>query len=421
VPCFYAPVSTRLLTYKVPHRMKPLHYYFIGTGAWFLAFGIQSVVFAWLVTIVLAESPTMVGFAQMAFLMPAMLLMLVGGSLADQFGGRRMALIGHLLATIAPLFLVVTILLDQFSYMLLLVFAIIIGCSQALVTPARDGLLVQVADGRIQQRVVQVSMIQFGIQMLGFVIASFADRLGAVVILSLQSAFLFAGAVAFYRLKLPFEAPVRHSNKMLQQIAASIVEGYHSVRQSPHMTAVVIQNCAMGVFFMGSYIVAIPLLIREVYAGSSMELSLVNGANALGLVLTVLFLMRVGDIKRQGRALLISQGLGSICLLGCGLGLGFASLLPFVFAWGLCGGIAMTMSRTVMQEQAPENQRARMMSFYSFSFMGAGPIGALLSGVLVDFFGASVALIICPICMLLVSIYMSIKSPLWKLGTTRTS
>tara|TARA_R110002072_G_scaffold20841_3_gene75151 strand:+ start:21821 stop:23020 length:1200 start_codon:yes stop_codon:yes gene_type:complete len=396
--------------------MKPLHYYFLGTGAWFLAYGIQSVAFAWLVTIVLAESPTMVGFAQMAFLLPAMLLMLVGGSLADQVGGRRMALIGHLLAAMAPLFLVVTILLDQFSYTLLLVFAVIIGCSQALVTPARDGLLAQVADGRIQQRVVQVSMIQFGIQMIGFVIASFGDQFGAVMILSVQSAFLFLGAIAFYRLKLPFEAPIRHSNKMLQQITASISEGYRSVRQSPHMTSVVIQNCAMGIFFMGSYIVTIPLLIREVYAGSSMELSLINGANSVGLVITMIFLMRVGDINRQGRALLISQMLGSFCLLGGGMQLGFVSLILFIFAWGLCGGIAMTMSRTVMQEQAPENQRARMMAFYSFSFMGAGPIGALLSGFLVDLFSASTALIISSSCMLLVSIYMSFKSPLWSLG-----
>ena len=76
----------------------------------------------------------------------------------------------------------------------------------------------------------------------------------------------------------------------------------------------------------------------------------------------------------------------------------------------------MTMSRTVMQEQAPENQRARMMAFYSFSFMGAGPIGALLSGFLVDLFSASTALIISSSCMLLVSIYMSFKSPLWSLG-----
>jgi MFS family permease len=398
--------------------MKPLHYYFLGTAAWYLSYGIQSVTFAWLVTIVLAESPTMVGFAQMAFLLPAMLLMLVGGSLADQVGGRRMALIGQLLAATAPLFLIATILLDQFTYSMLIVFAVIIGCSQAFVTPARDGLLAQVADGRIQQRVVQVSMIQFGIQMLGFVIAAFADTFGAVVILALQSLFLFAGAVAFYRLQLPFEAPVRHSNKMFQQIAYSIVEGYHSVRQSPHMTAVVLQNCAMGIFFMGSYIVTIPLLIREEYSGSSIELSWVNGANALGLVLSVLLLMRFGDIRRQGRALLIAQMLGSIALLCGGLGFGFNSLIICVFAWGLCGGVAMTMSRTVMQIQAPENQRARMMSFYSFSFLGAGPIGALFCGFLVDLIGASMTLIICPAGMLIFCIYMSFRSPLWSLGNS---
>jgi MFS family permease len=182
------------------------------------------------------------------------------------------------------------------------------------------------------------------------------------------------------------------------------------------MTAVVIQNCAMGVFFMGSYIVTIPLLIRESYGGSSVELSWVNGANSLGLFITILLLLRFGDIKRQGRALLIAQIIGSICLIGGGLQLGFASLIVVVFAWGLCGGIAMTMSRTVMQELAPEDQRARMMAFYSFSFMGSGPIGALLCGFLVDLLGAPMTLIICPTLMMLVSITMSFKSTLWSLG-----
>ena len=37
-----------------------------------------------------------------------------------------------------------------------------------------------------------------------------------------------------------------------------------------------------------------------------------------------------------------------------------------------------------MQEQAPANQRGRVMSFHSLSFMGAGPVGALLCGYLVE-------------------------------------
>ena len=92
--------------------MKPLHYYFLGVGAWFMAYGIQVVGFAWIVTIVLNESAKMVGLAQMAFLAPAMFLMLIGGSLADQVGARKVIIIGHIIASSAPLFLSLIVVLD---------------------------------------------------------------------------------------------------------------------------------------------------------------------------------------------------------------------------------------------------------------------------------------------------------------------
>lgn len=398
--------------------MKPLHIYFLGTGAWFLSWGIQSVVFAWLVTMVLNESPNLVGIAQMALLLPTMLFMLIGGSLADHFGGRRIALLGHLGAAIAPLFLTLVALFGELTYGSILVFAIIVGCAQAMVTPARDGLLALVADGLIQRRVVQVSMIQFGVQMIGFLVASFADQLGAAVILSMQFCVLIVGAFAYLKLKVPYLAPESSTLSMTTQITRSIVEGFHTVRASPFMRAVVLQNCAMGMFFMGSYIVTIPLVIRDVYGGSSVELSFVNAANSMGLVITIMVLLRFGDIHRQGRALLLAQGLGACALACAGLGLGFPSMIGFLFCWGMCGGIAMTMSRTIMQEQAPANQRARMMAFFSFSFMGSGPLGALLSGFLCEWVNPSNALIISSVAMLIVVILVGFTSSLWQLDAT---
>ncbi|MBL4681858.1 MAG: MFS transporter [Pseudomonadales bacterium] len=95
--------------------MKPIHYYLLGAGSWFLAYGIQVVVFAWLITIVLHESAKMVGFAQMAFMVPATLFMLMGGSLADQLGGRRVVIAGHIIASIAPLFLTLVIITNQLN------------------------------------------------------------------------------------------------------------------------------------------------------------------------------------------------------------------------------------------------------------------------------------------------------------------
>ncbi|MDC0996480.1 MFS transporter [Pseudomonadales bacterium] len=399
--------------------MKPLHYYFMGTGTWFFAYGLQSVIFAWLVTMVLQESAEKVGLAQMAFLLPATLLMLLGGSLADHFGGKLLAIIGHLVAATAPLFLTLVTWLGGMSYNTVIIFAVVMGCAQALVTPARDGLLANLAGGNIQRRVVQASMIQFGLQMTGFLVASFADEVGPIRILLIQASVLMAGTFFYFRMKVEHIPSPNVSNNMAQHIFRSVQTGYRTVRASTYLTGIVIQNCAMGVFFMGSYIVTVPLLIRETYGGSARELSLINALNSFGFILTILLLLRIGNVHRQGRALLCAQGIGAIILAGGGLELGLTSLAVCIFLWGVCGGLAMTMSRTVMQELAPPDQRARMMAFYAFSLMGSGPVGALLSGYLVEWYGPATALIISSFAMLSVVTYVSLTSTLWKLDASK--
>ena len=138
--------------------MKPLHYYLGGTGAWYLAYGIQGVTFAWLLTIELQLAPDLVGIAQMSLMLPALVLMLLGGSLADHFGGKPVAILSQMAAALGPVYLIVLLTLDGMSYTTIIVFAVYAGSIQAIVTPARDGLLAEVSEGRLQRRVMQVSM-----------------------------------------------------------------------------------------------------------------------------------------------------------------------------------------------------------------------------------------------------------------------
>jgi MFS family permease len=391
--------------------LRPLHYYLFGTGTWFLAFGIQGVMFAWLVTMVLHESPENVGIAQMSLLLPGTLLILVGGSYADRFGGRRIVMVGQLLAATAPLLLVGALLLDALTYAVMIGYAILMGTAQAFVTPARDGLLNQVAEGRVQRTVMLTSMIQFGLQIFGFAVASLADIGGPEPILVVQSVLLAIGVLAFARTRVTHLRPAGPAPRLWR----SVVEGGRTVFSSPSMRMIVVQNVAMAMFFMGSYIVTMPLLVREVFAGSARDLAFMNACNSIGLVSTIILLLRLGDVHRQGRALLLAQGIGAVVLGGAAFA---GSLGPFVFAiflWGVCGGLAMTMSRTIMQEQAPDAQRGRVMSFYSFSFMGAGPLGAVFNGVLVDLIGPQMALLTSATLMLLVMVVVGAGSSLWKL------
>ena len=289
--------------------LRSIHYYLLGNGGWFLGFGIQGVMFAWLVTMVLRATPEMVGIAQMTLLLPGTLLILIGGSYADRIGGRRIVMVAQSLGACGPLLLLYLIWTDQLSYSSMLVYAVLMGCATAFVTPARDGLLNEIAEGRVQRTVMLTSMVQFGGQLVGFLLAGLADGLGAELILAMQSLFLALGALAFVLIPEPVALdPKKTSPRLIH----SLVEGAKTVFSSASMRVIVVQNVAMAMFFMGSYIVTLPLLVRDVFAGSAQDLAIVNGANSLGLVCTIVVLLQFGDVARPGRALMIAQGVGAL-------------------------------------------------------------------------------------------------------------
>ncbi len=393
--------------------MKPIHFYLAGTGAWFLAFGIQSVMFAWLVAIVLNETPEMVGIAQMSMLVPSMLLMLFGGVVADHYGGRGVARLTQALAAIPVLALAAMLAINALTFSVLVAYAMAIGVLQAFITPARDGLLNAVASGRVQRTVVLVSIIQFTTQMVGFGIAALTDTIGPVPVMVVQAAAMLLGALAFHAVRVE---SARHSGRLsVAAVVTSIAEGARTVLRSPPMRTVMIMNVAMGVLFMGSFIVTLPLLVREVFNGSATDLSIMNVCNSLGLLTTLLILLRIGDVARPGRALLASQMLGAVVLAAAGTGLPFSLFVAMIYLWGTCGGVTMSMSRSIMQEQAPDDQRGRVMAFFAFTFMGAGPLGALANGLLVGRFGAETTLIIASAVMLATSATVALTTGLWRM------
>lgn len=347
---------------------------------------------------VLRESPESIGIAQAALLLPATLLLLVGGALGDRYGTARLAVLAQCGAVLPLLWLGALLVNDALTFSGLIVYALLLGTANAFLTPARDGLLNQVAGGAVQRTVVKTSLAQFGSQMLGFGLAMLADTNGPVPLVALQIALLLLGAWTISRLPVAF-TPQPTGERFFRAIGRSLAEGARTVTARAEMRDVLLMNAALGLFFMGSYIVTLPILVRENYSTDSTALALMNMVNAAGLFVMIAGLLRFGVVARPGRAVLIAHVVGAIVLAGCALEVPFPLFLLFVFAWGLAGGVAMSMSRTVMQELAPAAQRARVMSFFAVTMMGAGPIGALFAGYLSETLGARTALVVCCVSM----------------------
>ena len=238
----------------------------------------QSVVFAWLVTMLLREPAERVGYAQMSILLPGMLLILLAGAIADRVGLRRQALWSQVFAALTPMLLIYFLYFDALSYSVIIVYALLMGLAQAFITPARDGLLNHVAGDNIQRMVVLASLCQFGFQILGYILAGFADSVGAITILSVQSVILLLGCGALMALG---EVEEPRAGARQASVLKDLWEGASTVAGNPLMRAVMIQNVAMGIFFMGAFIVALPLVVREVYDGTSADLASLNAFNSV--------------------------------------------------------------------------------------------------------------------------------------------
>ncbi|MDZ7824956.1 MAG: MFS transporter [Gammaproteobacteria bacterium] len=335
-----------MTTAERPDRVN-LALYLAGTASWFASMGVQTVLFAWLVTIELNETPEKVGLAQFSMMLPTLCLLLFGGVVADRVGGARVAFIAQCAAMIPVLALATLVAIDALVYPLLIAYALVMGTMQAFVTPARDGMLSQVAGIRIQRTVVLASLVQFGVQILGFSLAGLADAVGPFKVLGVQAGILALGAIAFAILGMRLrradhavrdpEAPPA----LRPRLAEALSEGLATVAASPPMRAVAAINVCVGMFFMGAFQVGVPLLVREVHGGTPGQLALVNTLHMVGIVAVTLVLLQLGDVERRGRALILGVFVGAVGLAGMGLTGSFEGLLLFNFLWGSAGGVVI--------------------------------------------------------------------------------
>ena len=273
--------------------------YMAATASWFFHFGIQMVLFAWLVAIELHESADRVGLAQTAMMLPSLLFILIGGVAADRFGGRRVAGLAQLIAGVAPLVLAVIVARGGLSYTILILYALWIGVCQAFIAPARDGMLTQVSGADIQRTVIIVTGVQFGMQLVGFAVAAAADLSGPVPLMVIQSLAILAGALCYLRLRIDH---VRDRSSAGEAGSQMVRDGIRHVLRSEVLRAAMILTFSVGILFMGVFMVGIPLLLRDLHDASPADLAFANVCNVFGIILTIAYLLKRGGIRaRRGR------------------------------------------------------------------------------------------------------------------------
>lgn len=362
-----------------------------------IGLGTSRFVFVWLVGELTEWNPA-TAILGIVIGLPPLLLSAWAGSLADRIEPRRL---GVTLFAIAMVLFAGTALLvaaDLMTVPLAMVCGFLTAAAPAMLIPLLQALIPQIAPpGQLMQAVAlqnlgMMTSIIAGVFFGGAVIQAFGVAAGFWLLVAASG----LGVVVYGRTPLP-DRPVSTARRGAVRHAAGIALRTEPIRSLLGLTGV------LGLLIAANTLL-LPELARDVLDTGSLAASALNVCMSLGMVTTSMLLATRWTPTRPGLVLAITTS----TTLGTGLAVIGASrnyLLTALFcvAWGLAGGISMTLMRTLLQLHTPPELMGRVMGLSAMAQNGAFPIGALVLFGLVTVTSVSTTMILAGvICSVLV-------------------
>ena len=353
-----------------------------------IAFAMQQLLLSWTLIGILEIPASQVGLIQAAAGIPGIFVMLLGGVRADDTDPRTLLIRVYLFAPVLPLFLITVVQLQQLSIQAVLLWALGMSFCVSYSSPAQQTILNRIASSSVQKAVSAATAVGFLVQIFGLGIAGTIDKFGLSPALVFQATCVGLGAFAVRRLH-PQPPVIQKTESPLKNLA----DGFSEIYKQRDIMQTLIINFTSSVFNAGAFMTVFPFIVKEIYGGNAFLLSFLMVIFYAGATISNLLMIRVMPLVRPGRIFLIMQ-LSRMVILG----LIWFEPVFWIFAlacvgWGLNMGVTMTLARTIVQESATAEFRARIMSVYSLGLLGSAPIGALILGSLIDSLGILNALI----------------------------
>ncbi|MDP2279153.1 MAG: MFS transporter [Nitrospirota bacterium] len=350
------------------------------SGTW-----MQSVAQGWLVYS-LTKSPFYLGMVAAASTLPILLFTLIGGIAADRFRKRNLLIATQALSIVPALMLGIFTDTGVITVYQVIFFAFFLGTVNAFDMPARQSFVIEmVGKGHILNAIALNSAAFNGARLIGPVFAGLAIAyMGLPSCFYLNAASFIPVIIALSMLKAKGD-DIRSTQKgFLRDLA----EGFYFIKNQKDIFYMIILIAVFSLFGI-PFTSFLPVFAEEIFNAGPTGLGLLVSATGLGALSAALMLAFKNDMKDKLRFMSLSGLCFSLALLCAAFSRVFAiSLLLLIMAgWGIVS--FLSTANSFIQLSTPDNLRGRVMSVYSFVFLGFTPIGNFLMGIMSERIGTT--------------------------------
>ena len=319
---------------------------------------------------------------------PALLLTLVAGQVADRFNRGHIILACFVAQAVTSAVLWLAAVDGWLHRELLLVLSIVLGAARAFQMPAQQALLPLLVTERLFPRAMAFSAGGLQVSVMGGpALGGFLFAAGAPVVYGVCLGLMLLACGLMQRVKIASVAPSREP-VTLETVLAGVVFVW---RRKLLLGAISLDLFAV---LLGGATALLPIYAKDILMVGPWGLGLLRAAPALGALVMSVVLTRWPLQEKVGRKLLLSVAVFGVAIMGFAVSTSFWLSMAALALSGAADMVSVVIRQTLVQLETPDEMRGRVSAVNTIFIGASNQLGEFESGATAALMGPVAAALV---------------------------
>jgi MFS family permease len=370
-------------------RHRDFRLYFFGQLISVTGSQMQLAAINWHIYII-TKSRLALGGVGLVRVIPIILCSLLGGALADAVDRKRLMVVTQSVMLVCAAILSVMTAKGLSTIWPIYLLTAISSGAVAFDNPARQSLLPMLVPEEDFPNAVSIGLIAFQLStVVGPMAAGILLGLRGPALIYALNAASFLGVICAVLLIKASGAPGPGGTEAPRVSLGAIREGLRFVWHTP----IIVQTMTLDFVatFFASATALLPVFAAEILKVGPRGYGLLTSASAIGV--SAFVMARLGNIKRQGRTVLVAVAVYGAATIGFGVSRVYWLSLLMLALVGASDTVSTVLRQTIRQLVTPNYLRGRMTSVNMVFFMGGPQLGEMEAGTVAQLIGAPLSVV----------------------------
>ncbi len=376
-------------------RHRPFAFYWVSRVSSTVALQMQAVAVGWQMYD-LTRNPLDLGLVGLTQFIPAALLVLVAGHVADRYDRRMIARTCQIVAACATATLAIGTFAGWMTRESLLAVVFVTGACRAFEQTTLTTLLPGIVPLPMLARATAAAASAGQVAVIaGPAMGGLLYAVSPIVVYSLCCTLYITASILVSMVQVQRTVPIREPVS-----ATMLFAGFRYIRHNPLVLGAITLD--LFAVILGGVFALLPVFARDVFGTDSWGLGLLRASPGLGALAAAIVMTHWPPRRHIGRIVFGAVGLYGVAILVFALSHWFALSMATLAILGAADMVSVVIRMTLIQLETPDDMRGRVSAVNSLFVSASNQLGEFRAGLMASWLGTIPAVVIGGVGALLV-------------------